>query len=102
MPYPAAEELQSRGVAAGPVNTTPEMTLDEQVVSREFFVPFERFDTPMPGNPLHMTGVQSSMWTPCPALGEHNKEILGEWLGMSEKEVERLQADGILHDMPPG
>lgn len=45
----AAEELQSFGVAAGPINLAPDMLNDSHVIAREFFVPFERDNTPCPG-----------------------------------------------------
>lgn len=34
--------------------------------------------------------------------GEHNREILRELLGMSDEEIERLEADGILSHRVPG
>jgi crotonobetainyl-CoA:carnitine CoA-transferase CaiB-like acyl-CoA transferase len=95
-----ADELQRHGVPAGPVNTTPQMIADTQVVERGFFVPLEPA-TPVPGNPLQMTDLNSDEWTRCPGLGEHNQEILSEWLGMSEREIDALQEQGVLADRPP-
>jgi crotonobetainyl-CoA:carnitine CoA-transferase CaiB-like acyl-CoA transferase len=97
----AAEELQARGIPAGPVNTTPDMTGDAQTRARGFFVPYERFATPMPGNPIKMEGLSSSDWTRCPRLGEHNREVLDEWLGYSYERIETLRQDGLLADKPP-
>ena len=33
---------------------------------------------------------------PAPMLGEHTKEALGEWLGLSEKEIRELKDQGAL------
>jgi crotonobetainyl-CoA:carnitine CoA-transferase CaiB-like acyl-CoA transferase len=99
--YAAAGELQDHNVPAGPVNTTPDMTDDPQTIEREFFVPYERFETPMPGNPIKMEGLSASDWTPCPSLGEHNREVLQEWLDYSDAEVDELVAAGLLADEPP-
>ncbi|NIR39574.1 MAG: hypothetical protein GWO22_27585 [Actinobacteria bacterium] len=33
---------------------------------------------------------------PGPALGEHNAEILGEYLGYSDADLKRLAADGVI------
>jgi len=33
---------------------------------------------------------------PAPLLGEHTKEALGEWLGLSPAEVDALHKDGVL------
>jgi crotonobetainyl-CoA:carnitine CoA-transferase CaiB-like acyl-CoA transferase len=96
------ERLQQSGVPAGPVRTTPEMTTDPQVQHREFFVPYERFGTPMPGNPIHMSDLDSSQWSRCPALGEHNREVLADWLGYDEQQIDELHDAKVLHDRPPG
>ena len=100
-PLEATELLQQAGVPAGPVNTTPEMTADPQAVAREFFVPFERFGTPMPGSPLHMRGINRDEWTPCPGLGEHNAEVLSDWLSMAEEEIDLLHQKHVIFDSPP-
>ena len=42
----AAEQLQKAGIAAGPLNNTPEMLADKQVQQRKFFVPYERCSLP--------------------------------------------------------
>ena len=97
----AAEELQSFGVAAGPVNSAPDMLNDSHVVARGFFVPLEAGDTPMPGSPIKMQGVDPEDWTPCPTLGEHNYEILNTWLGYSEDQVLELYQEEVIADRPP-
>lgn len=97
----AARMLQHAGVAAGPVNTTPDMTEDPQIEQRQFFVPLED-RTPIPGNPVKMKGSSSADWTPCPKLGADNAGVLKDWLGYSDEEVRALEADGVLADKPPG
>ena len=97
----AAEHFQSLGIAAGPVNTVPDMFGDSQIIEREFFVPFERGSTPMPGNPIKMKGIDSSDWTCCPGLGEHNFELLKDLLGYSSEQLEWLLENGIIADRPP-
>jgi len=97
----AAEELQNVGVAAGAVNAAPDMLADPQVRHREFFVSYERFDTPMPGNPIHMAGLDSGQWTRCPDLGEHNEAVLREWLGYDNERIRTLRDTGALLDKPP-
>ena len=97
----AAEELQNMGIAAGPVNTVPDMFKDPQVQERKFFVPFERAETPMPGNPIKMEGIDSSDWTRCPDLGEHNFELLEDWLGYTPDELNQFLEEGVIADRPP-
>lgn len=96
----AAEELQQAGVCAGPVNIAPDMTADAQVRYRGFFVPLES-GTPMPGNPIKMSGSSSADWTPCPRLGADNARVLKDWLGYSDERIDDLVRDSVLADKPP-
>ena len=98
----AVSHLQTLGVAAGAVNTTPDMLNDEQVIHRGFFVPYERFNTPMPGNAAHMAGIDPSSWRACPRLGENNAEVLTDWLDLPASQIAELEANGVLLDKPPG
>ncbi len=93
--------LQAAGVACGKVNTTPDMVADPQAMARDFFVTYERFDRPMPGNPIKMAGLEPSQWQPCPRLGEHNAEVLADWLGIGEDEFHLLEGKGVLANKPP-
>ena len=97
----AAAALQAAGVPAGPINVTPDMTSDPHVESRGFFVPIEPGPTPMPGNPIKMAGIGSADWTPCPRLGDDNRDVLGEWLGYDDARIAALEAAGVLVDKPP-
>jgi crotonobetainyl-CoA:carnitine CoA-transferase CaiB-like acyl-CoA transferase len=95
------ETLQNHGIAAGPVNTTPDITADEQVKARGFYVPYERFDTPMPGNAIQMTGIDRTQWTHCPGLGANNREVLQAWLNLDDSRLEWLDENKITFDSPP-
>ena len=97
----AAQLLQRAGVSAGPVNTVPDMVADPQVTAREYFVTYERFDVPMPGNPIRMPQLDVSEWQPCPRLGADNAAVLKEWLGMEATDLQALQRAGALADKPP-
>jgi crotonobetainyl-CoA:carnitine CoA-transferase CaiB-like acyl-CoA transferase len=97
----AAELLQAAGVAAGPVNTTPDMVADPQVAERGFFIPLEPGPTPMPGNPVKMSGLSSDDWTPCPRLGADNAAVLRDWLGYPDTKIKELEEADVLVDRPP-
>ncbi|MCR9262056.1 MAG: CoA transferase [Pseudomonadaceae bacterium] len=97
----ACELLQHHGIAAGPVNNAAEMLADEQVQARQFFRAFERFNTPMPGNPIHMPGLDPEQWQPCPDLGADNHSVLEQWLGYADEQVTTLHKQGVVHDKPP-
>ena len=97
----AAEALQARGVPAGPVNITPDMTADAQVRARGFFDHVEPGPTPMPGNPIKMAGTGPADWTPCPRLGADNRAVLADWLGYEAGRIDALETAGVLVDKPP-
>ena len=77
------------------------MPSDPQSIARNFFVPIERGPTPIPGNPIKMNGISSADWTPCPKLGENNREILSEWLGYADEKIHELESSGVIVDRPP-
>jgi crotonobetainyl-CoA:carnitine CoA-transferase CaiB-like acyl-CoA transferase len=39
---------------------------------------------------------------PSPSLGEHNRDVLGDLLGLSEQEIAALEAQGIIGTRPIG
>lgn len=94
------ELLQKYSIPAGDVRDTQAMLDDEQVQFREFFVPLEN-GTPIPGNPVKMDGIDHGDWTPCPKLGQHNREVLKEWIDMDDEVIESLYEAGVIHDKPP-
>ena len=96
----AANDLQEAGISAGPVNTTPDMTADDQVKHRGFFVPLDG-NVPMPGNPVKMSGTSTEDWKTCPALGADNVQILKDWLGYSDAQIADLVKAGVLNSRPP-
>jgi len=97
----AAEALQQVGVAAGPVATAPDMLAESQAQARQFFVPYEREATPIPGNPIHMSGLSHDDWSPCPALGAHSQSVLQQWLDMSVQQTQQLLKAQIIAERPP-
>ena len=99
-PDVVVEKLGDVGVPAGAVFDTAKMLANPQTVHRDFFVPLES-GIPMPGNPIKMTGISIDDWQPCPKLGEHNEEILRNWLGLDQAHIERLYREEIIFDRPP-
>lgn len=94
------EALGSANIPVGGVFDTAKMLANPQSVSRGFFVPLES-GTPMPGNPIKMAGISSADWTPCPKLGEHNEEVLSEWLDLEPTQIRTLYDRGIIVNRPP-
>jgi crotonobetainyl-CoA:carnitine CoA-transferase CaiB-like acyl-CoA transferase len=51
---------------------------------------------PMPQSPYRFSAAASGIRGPAPHRGEHNGEVLGEWLGLSADEVAELAGAGVL------
>ena len=54
--------------------------------------------------PFRFASQGSKPWmrSPSPVLGEHNQEVLGGELGMSEQVLERLKSEKIIGERPVG
>jgi crotonobetainyl-CoA:carnitine CoA-transferase CaiB-like acyl-CoA transferase len=50
----------------------------------------------VPTSPLRFHGADKVPTTPSPSVGQHNAEVLGGWLGLSDAEVEDLKRDGAI------
>ena len=98
--HDAAERLQQAGIPAGPVATAPDMLLEAQASERDFFVPLERSATLVPGNPIHMEGLSSKEWSPCPRLGAQSQRILQNWLGYTPSDTRAFLDAGIIAEAP--
>lgn len=101
----ATQQLQDAGVPAGPVNSAPEMLDDTQLNARGFYDWKDRFDVKLQGNPVHLDSIDKAErtrgWLPSPYLGEHNAEVLTEWLGYTEEQLRELLSANVLVTQPP-
>jgi crotonobetainyl-CoA:carnitine CoA-transferase CaiB-like acyl-CoA transferase len=50
----------------------------------------------VPTSPLRYHGADKVETTPSPKVGEHNAEIYGKWLGLSQAEIAELKAEGAI------
>jgi len=94
----AMKIIGEAGVPAGAVFDTKELLEDASFKERGFM---QTYDHPvygkvtMPTWPVRFDGDLVKVKS-APALGQHNADVLGNWLGINEKEVEALKAEGIL------
>ncbi|MFN0145154.1 MAG: CaiB/BaiF CoA transferase family protein [Dehalococcoidia bacterium] len=97
--------LQAEGVPAAPVMTPPDLLADEHLAARAFFQPMEREHVGVhlyPSRFFSMSGTPSRFETPAPTLGQHNGEVLSEWLGLSTDTLAELEAKGVIGTRPRG
>lgn len=99
----AAEELQAAGVPAGPVMANWELLSDPHLADREFYVPINHPEVgvlPFPGMPWKLSRTPGTIRRPAPLFAQHNREVYGGLLGMSEAEIDDLEASGIASPEP--
>ncbi len=93
------EALRARAVPAAPVNSSEDVLLDPDLVARGYW---QRLNHPVIGDlaiarpPFRFGGDDQPVLRRPPLLGEHTAEVAREVLGMSDSEIERLTAEGVL------
>ena len=93
------EALQAQGIAAFPVLDANEVIADPHLAERRRrFVLHEDYPGSelLNGNPWSLSEAPPRLRLPAPVFGAHNVEVLGEYLGMSEAEVRRLEEARVL------
>jgi crotonobetainyl-CoA:carnitine CoA-transferase CaiB-like acyl-CoA transferase len=98
-PEVAMKELQAAGIAAGVARLPIELLQDPQLHARGFIQYVDRAfigKHPQPSMPFREGEAPFAIRTAPPTLGEHNREILGGLLGLSEAEIIKLTDDGII------
>lgn len=101
--HAAMHLLQANGVAAGVVLDGRQLLEDPHLAARSFFVEQQRqwVDTKhYPGEPFRLSGYAWPEAAPAPLLGEHNGEVLGGLLNLSEPELAELERADIVGTMP--
>ena len=91
--------LRKVGVPCGPINKVSEVLKDPQVNAREMILEVEHPKAgkqKIPGCPIKMSDTPCSVETAAPLLGEHTAEVLAEFLGLSQEEVQSLKQEGVL------
>lgn len=93
------ELLLENGVPASPINDLAQVVDDPHAKAREMFVHVQHpvaGDTVLNGSQFKMTETNPVIERHAPLLGEHNQEVYGELLGLSDRQIEDYKAQGIL------
>jgi CoA:oxalate CoA-transferase len=91
--------LKAGRVPSAPVRTAPEVMHDPHMHERGMLVDIEHPEIgpiTLPTSPLRLHGLAIAPAAPSPTIGQHNAEIYGDWLGLSEGELAALKADGVI------
>jgi crotonobetainyl-CoA:carnitine CoA-transferase CaiB-like acyl-CoA transferase len=98
-PEDAMTALQAAGIAAGVTRLPIELLHDPQLQARGFIQQVDRAfigKHPQPSMPFREGAKPFPIRSAPPTLGEHNQEILGGLLGLSDAELEQLTREGII------
>jgi crotonobetainyl-CoA:carnitine CoA-transferase CaiB-like acyl-CoA transferase len=102
----AVERLAGAGIPAAPVVSPSLVTENPQLRDRGFF---EALDHPSTGAGLYpcppfarLAGQRRWLNRPPPTLGEHNGEVLRDRCGLTDEELARLAAGGVIGNRPKG
>ena len=103
--YDLTRKLQRLGVPAGPVLRGPDLLQDAHYKDRGTFVTVDHPQVgpkQYPGIPWKMSATPGVVRWPSPTLGQHNREVYGELLGLTGLEINHLDQTGIIGTKPTG
>jgi CoA:oxalate CoA-transferase len=93
------ELLRGARVPCAPVRDLAEVVTDEHLHERGMLQDIEHPELgplTVPHSPLRFEGLPRVPLTPSPRLGEHNAEVLREWLGLSDDEIDELTRTEVI------
>lgn len=102
---PIVEQLIAAGVPAAAVVNPSAIHQHPQLLARGFFgAPAHAVvgSLLIPGLPFRCGAIDTAPRAAAPTLGEHNAEILQGWLGLSNADLQALEADHIIGGRPVG
>ncbi|SUZ99009.1 uncharacterized protein METZ01_LOCUS51863 [marine metagenome] len=103
--YQVTHKLQKAGVPAGPVLRGPDLLQDAHYNDRGTFVTVDHPQVgpkQYPGMPWRMSATPGQVRWPSPTLGQHNRDVYGELLGLTGPEIDQLEETEIIGTKPTG
>ncbi len=95
----AAKQMQDAHVACAVIRDLTEIISDPHMRGRGALFDQDHpvlGPIPMVRSPLRFQGAPLPPDSPSPDLGEHSREVLGEWLNLSQTEIDLLYAEGAV------
>jgi CoA:oxalate CoA-transferase len=93
------ERCRQNRIPASPVRGVAEVVADEHLHQRGALQEIEHPELGLltvPQTPIRFRGTEPPPLEPSAALGAHNDEVYGDWLGLDAAELEELRADRII------
>jgi len=91
--------LEDAGVSCGPINDISEVFDDEHVQARGMRVDQHRSDSSLISStafPAKLSKTPAQYHTAPPLLGEHNDDVLKDWVRLSDQAIAALRAAGAI------
>ena len=99
------ETLQARGVPAGPVLRGPDLLENSHYADRRTFNYVEHPQVGpkwYQGFAWRMSKTPGQVHWPSPTLGQHNRQVYRELLGLTDGEIDDLAEGGVIGTKPTG
>lgn len=94
------EKVNGAGIPCAPIYDIAQVVNDPHIAGdREMFVDLEHpvaGKMKVTGAHIKLSGTPPAIRTPSPALGEHNGEVLGGILGITDEELKGLREEGAI------
>jgi crotonobetainyl-CoA:carnitine CoA-transferase CaiB-like acyl-CoA transferase len=92
------EAIAGDRVALTPIKRIDEVVADPHLRERNMFVdvPFGKVSVEVFGSPIKLSGTPPRTDGAVPQLGEHNREVYLNWLGIDADRYEALRAQGVI------
>ncbi len=94
-----ARLLQARGIPAAPAWGPRDLANDGTLRERGYLTPIDHPEVgprEVAGMPGSFSAMPELAYGPAPMLGQHNRDVFCDLLGVPEEEYERLCADGVI------
>lgn len=90
--------LSAAGVPSAPVREIAEVVADPHLHQRGMLTDFDHPELGklvLPHSPIRVGDFHAKL-SPSPALGQHNQEIYGDWLGLEAESIAELTTRGVI------
>ena len=95
--------LQTRSIPSMALSSSGMVLNDPHLASRGFWQWMDRAvvgNQPNPSPPYRETADPYRLTNPAPTLGQHNREVLGGVLGLTDTDLDRLEERGVIGTKP--
>ena len=95
----AARRMQAAHVACAPIRDLTEIVADPHMRGRGAIFDQDHPELgriPLPRSPLRFHGAPLPPDRPSPDLGQHSREVLADWLNLSQGEIDLLYTEGAV------